>query len=681
MASATAGSSAAGSACAMLPPTVPLLRIGAVRDVAERLGQQRGARARTSGARSAVGLPDHRADRPGRRRRVGSRVSSSTRRRSTRYPGWASRKFISGTRLCPPASTRGSSSACSTQQRDGIGDGGRRRRSGTGAVSRGLLDGGFPERAAIVAGRRGAVTMCCAPTSGPHRDGRTGPGCGLDAACYPATSSTVRASCSLQPRVRPPQAAADELLHARQPVGDRVRVDDQHRGGRRRWSSPPPARREESASGHHRVGRRARRRARAAARRTGGAPPACRSPAGGRPVPVRGRRGIRPGGQRRAAGPPRARSGRPPRARRARPTGPATIVTTPRSPTARRTCSNDPAQHRSPGPARPAPEECVLRRTGRRAPRRPEPRRAPVPARARRRAPVRRSGRRSTCGRPRSCPSAAARSRTSRSSGPSGRSRSPIRSPDNRASASARCLRFSSSMPTTRANRSMTRRSTGAGVARGSITQRRTGQRPAEHDRRHPGPRLDREWMPHGRRPRAARSAGRNPDHLVAAGLCSEHAPHRCAPSRRTARGRPVVPLGRARQRGAVGVLDRHRGAQGVGERRDEAGQADVGERELHERPVLLLRPFQHRPAPTELLVRPRELADHRLLGAPEPRVLQSERALVGQQFHQFLFRPAEFPRGHRIADETPDCPAAVRSGAANRARYPCRSARPRSRP
>ena len=40
-------------------------------------------------------------------------LSPATLRRSTRYPGLASRKFISGIRLCPPASTRGSASACS----------------------------------------------------------------------------------------------------------------------------------------------------------------------------------------------------------------------------------------------------------------------------------------------------------------------------------------------------------------------------------------------------------------------------------------------------------------------------------------------------------------------------------------------------------------------------------------
>ena len=47
----------------------------------------------------------------------------------------------------------------------------------------------------------------------------------------PATSPTVSASCT-PARVSAAAAAADQLLDPRQPIGDRVGVDDEHRGRR-----------------------------------------------------------------------------------------------------------------------------------------------------------------------------------------------------------------------------------------------------------------------------------------------------------------------------------------------------------------------------------------------------------------------------------------------------------------
>ena len=106
-ATATAGSSAAGSAWARLPQTVPLARMGGWA-IHGRAAASSGQRAPTAGDRSAR---DWRTMAPiTRPAGVSSRLpSAASRPMSITCPGRASRKFSSGTRLCPPASTLASS--------------------------------------------------------------------------------------------------------------------------------------------------------------------------------------------------------------------------------------------------------------------------------------------------------------------------------------------------------------------------------------------------------------------------------------------------------------------------------------------------------------------------------------------------------------------------------------------
>jgi hypothetical protein len=100
-ASITAGSSAAGSAWAMLPPMVPRLRICACATDGS-VSAMRGARSASSALLSAARC---RTIAPIRTPPSASAMASrpGMRLRSMSTAGAASRKFIAGTRLCPPA--------------------------------------------------------------------------------------------------------------------------------------------------------------------------------------------------------------------------------------------------------------------------------------------------------------------------------------------------------------------------------------------------------------------------------------------------------------------------------------------------------------------------------------------------------------------------------------------------
>jgi hypothetical protein len=99
-----AGSSAAGSACATLPPTVPLLR-SEWWPTSSRPGQQRSARRDLCRPERGV-LGRRRADPQGI---VDAMPLSPQRPISISASGWARRKFIRASRLCPPARTFASS--------------------------------------------------------------------------------------------------------------------------------------------------------------------------------------------------------------------------------------------------------------------------------------------------------------------------------------------------------------------------------------------------------------------------------------------------------------------------------------------------------------------------------------------------------------------------------------------
>ncbi|TDD07866.1 hypothetical protein E1181_08705 [Saccharopolyspora terrae] len=109
---AAAQSSAAGSACASEPPTVPRVRIWwwpTWRSASTSSGQVRATRGEVSTARWRVAGPITSSS-PSRCRSAmpGRRVMS------TSALGRASRKFIIGSRLCPPARSLASSSAASS---------------------------------------------------------------------------------------------------------------------------------------------------------------------------------------------------------------------------------------------------------------------------------------------------------------------------------------------------------------------------------------------------------------------------------------------------------------------------------------------------------------------------------------------------------------------------------------
>src|SRR5579862_6902922 len=105
-ASSTEGSSAAGSAWAMLPPIVPRLRM-ALWPIRPRARTRSGLADATCSERSATRwrtrLPTARPS------PLASDVRASTPLMSTRWAGRARRRASSGTRLCPPARTLASS--------------------------------------------------------------------------------------------------------------------------------------------------------------------------------------------------------------------------------------------------------------------------------------------------------------------------------------------------------------------------------------------------------------------------------------------------------------------------------------------------------------------------------------------------------------------------------------------
>ena len=114
--SATAGYSAAGSAWAIEPPTVPAVADLEVPDERRRLGDER-RRRRHVGAVLDLGVGRARADPAARRSAARCPRRPSMRPMSTRRSNTARRRASMGMRLCPPASTL-ASSPCSASSAD-----------------------------------------------------------------------------------------------------------------------------------------------------------------------------------------------------------------------------------------------------------------------------------------------------------------------------------------------------------------------------------------------------------------------------------------------------------------------------------------------------------------------------------------------------------------------------------
>ena len=175
-------------------------------------------------------------------------LSPATLRRSTRKPGLASRKFISGIRLWPPASTRGSASACSVSSPTASSRvvGAAYEKGGgftaTSRVSRLLRRGGrareAPARgtARFDAAARTPLPPCAPAQEWPQRAGMRHKASGPLSAGGPEPGDLADGQRQLELEAHPavPQTAPDELLDAAEPVGDRVAVHDEgirRRGG------------------------------------------------------------------------------------------------------------------------------------------------------------------------------------------------------------------------------------------------------------------------------------------------------------------------------------------------------------------------------------------------------------------------------------------------------------------
>ena len=218
------GSSAAGSAWATEPPTVPRLRIWACATKLKRLGQQRpvvGHQRRAPRASTGASSPRSAACRPARR----IPASAPMRLRSIRCSGWARRKLSSGTRLWPPASTL-PSSPCSASRLERLVDApaGRGSRTAVASTTQVDVEGELarlrPVRTANRAPeheQRGArrcprsASSVCAPARRPRRAPPRRPSGGGRAAAA-AAAAPRRTRRRLRRRSRPePRAARPRL--------------------------------------------------------------------------------------------------------------------------------------------------------------------------------------------------------------------------------------------------------------------------------------------------------------------------------------------------------------------------------------------------------------------------------------------------------------------------------------
>ena len=173
----------------------------------------------------------------------------------------------------------------------------------------------------------------------------------------------------------------------------------------------------------------------------------------------------------------------------------------------------------------------------------------------------------------------------------------------------------------------------------------------AEHDRG--DPRLLPACVVRGaRQHRAARRHNRDPHDLVAARRVLQRLPRRCAPARRRVGRRPIALLRGPGQQSAVGVLHRHRRAESPRECSYEAREPHLVEHQLHQLPMSLFGPLHLGPSAAQLVVGAGELPDHLLLTGAQPRGLQRQRSLPGEQLDQLDLRRREVAGGDRVPDE-----------------------------